>query len=495
MLKMTARTQLKIPTENHSNLLVPDFSEISSALEHNEKRFAAANAVIADIRLSDFREMVRGRIAELLGLERDINQPILITAHQPGLWHPGIMYKCAVAGNFAGKYFLLSINVDSDVVSPISCKVPYSIDGRLTFTKTVLIDNENEQIIQMLTKPPRADLDSFLAKIEAKVATLPDDSVLKNFKKFIVIHSRQYNQSDTLSNWLTNCRKEYFPVKNLNELDLSELCNTDEFRLFALDILQNCKNFFDIYNSCLDNYRAEHKVRSEVNPFPNLEHRTDNNIELPFWLIADDGRRHPMCVNYIDKSILADHRDVIEGLSRDSSPDDLVRYEIRPKALLLTMFMRMFAGSIFIHGVGGGNYDEVTDAVIREYYRCEPPTYIIATRTEFPPIATDADIDETIKLARKELRNMEFNPDEYLDGDNQLGVEKRAILAKSRNDTTKAEYRRLKEIRLTLVKEIKDIIDGKEKEIERLEQQRSSVERVRRRDFPYFFYPPEALEG
>ncbi len=485
--------QFKIPIENHSRLLVPDFSEIPAVVDENEKAFASARVSVAGMTLADFRSRVRDRIGRLVGLKTGISRRIMLTAHQPGLWHPGILHKYAVMNRFADDHFLLNINVDSDVVSPVSCKVPYASNDRLRVADTVIVENDEDLITQALEKPPKKDLDGIFVEIEKKVATLPDNSVSESFGRFLEVHNAEYERSDTFSHWLTNCRREYFPVPGLYEIELSPLCNTEEFRLFASDIIENCEDFHRMYNSCLDEYRAEHRIRTSINPFPNLEHRTETNIELPFWLITSDGQRHPMCVNCKDKSILADHKEVLAQLSRDSGPSSLENYDIRPKALLLTMFMRMFVGSIFVHGVGGGNYDQVTDAVIRKYYGCEPPTYIVATRTEFLPIGGDRDIDERIKQAKDELRNMKFNPDEYLDEKNPLAVEKKSILSKARNDTTKDEYRRLKEIRQTLVEKIRGTIDEKEKEIELLEHEKSGLERVRRRDFPYFFYPLELL--
>jgi hypothetical protein len=485
--------EFKIPTENHSRLVVPDFTEIPAAVDQNERIFAGDHLIVAGLSHTEFRSRVLDRIGRLIGLEKGMSRRIMLTAHQPGLWHPGILHKYAVINRFAHDYFLLNINVDSDVVSPVSCKVPRVSSGQFRVTDTVIVENDENRTIQALEKPPQDDMNDVFFEIERRVAALPDDSVSENFRRFLEIHKAEYRRSDTFSDWLTNCRRQYFPVPDLHEIRLSDLCNTEEFRLFASDIIENCEDFHRIYNACLDKYRAEHRIRTNVNPFPNLEHRTETNIELPFWLITSDGQRHPMCVNCRDKSILADHKEVLNGLSKDLGPSALEDYEIRPKALLLTMFMRMFVGSIFIHGVGGGNYDQVTDAVIREYYDCKPPTYIVATRTEFLPIGGDQDIDERIRQAKGELRNMRFNPDEYVEENNSLAVEKKAILSKAKNKTTKDEYRRLKEIRQILVEDIKGFIEDKEKEIGLLEQERSRLERVRRRDFPYFFYSMETL--
>ena len=48
-------------------------------------------------------------------------------------------------------------------------------------------------------------------------------------------------------------------------------------------------------------------------------------------------------------------------------------FKIRSRALTNTLYARLFLGDLFIHGIGGGKYDEVTDAIIRRYYRSSRP--------------------------------------------------------------------------------------------------------------------------
>src|SRR5690606_15156958 len=62
---------------------------------------------------------------------------------------------------------------------------------------------------------------------------------------------------------------------------------------------------------------------------------------------------------------------------------------IRPKAVPLTMFMRLFASDLFVHGVGGGRYDHITDGVIRGWFGVEPPRYAVVSASlplELPPL-------------------------------------------------------------------------------------------------------------
>ena len=48
---------------------------------------------------------------------------------------------------------------------------------------------------------------------------------------------------------------------------------------------------------------------------------------------------------------------------------------LRPRALITTMFARLVLSDIFIHGIGGAKYDQVTDAIVRRFFAVEPPEY------------------------------------------------------------------------------------------------------------------------
>jgi len=52
-----------------------------------------------------------------------------------------------------------------------------------------------------------------------------------------------------------------------------------------------------------------------------------------------------------------------------------------PRALTLTLFARLILGDFFIHGIGGGKYDEVTDQIIRDYFGIDPPAFQVVSGT------------------------------------------------------------------------------------------------------------------
>jgi len=74
-------------------------------------------------------------------------------------------------------------------------------------------------------------------------------------------------------------------------------------------------------------------------------------------------------------------KDDLKSLSSLKTPLKERGLKIRPKALLLTLFNRLFISDLFIHGLGGAKYDLVTDEIIREFFKVEPPHFLVASCT------------------------------------------------------------------------------------------------------------------
>src|SRR5690606_22309000 len=154
------------------------------------------------------------------------------------------------------------------------------------------------------------------------------------------------------------------------------------------------------YNAALDDYRAEHQVRSPGRPMPNLDH-SGEAIECPFWL--DDltsGTRVRLQVQPTGEGyrlLLAGGEafDFDRGASADASADALLQFlrrsnhRIAPRALTSTLFIRLFIADQFVHGIGGGRYDQVLDRIIHRHFGIQPPHFAVSTATLFYPTAVN----------------------------------------------------------------------------------------------------------
>jgi len=183
--------------------------------------------------------------------------------------------------------------------------------------------------------------------------------------------SRDWPDADypiaTIGEWFTALRtnrEHEWGCDNL-ELPVSRLAGSEAFARFAGHILRDLARFRGVYNAANRAYREANGIRSENHPAPELA-----DDEAPFWVRTAVGRRE-----------------------RATATSDV--RSLRPRALTLTLFARVCLGDFFIHGIGGGKYDEVTDAIIRDYFGIEPPAYQVLSATLHLPLpgfpATEAD--------------------------------------------------------------------------------------------------------
>jgi hypothetical protein len=184
--------------------------------------------------------------------------------------------------------------------------------------------------------------------------------------------------------------------------------------------------------------------------------------------------------------------------------------KIRPKALLLTLYNRLFISDLFIHGLGGAEYDLVTDEIIREFFKVEPPRFLVASCTlhlnfkSFPGTS-----DSKISVLKKKIRDLEFNPERYVDElpltkkeKNQIGElaeKKTELIKKIKGVSSPIEKREISEEIKAInnfmgekVRPIKYELDKKiEKEEEKMKQSKVYIFR----EFPYCFFSAKELRN
>ena len=78
------------------------------------------------------------------------------------------------------------------------------------------------------------------------------------------------------------------------------------------------------------------------------------------------------------------------------------------------MFARLFCGDLFVHGIGGGNYDRLTDEIIRRFFGFEPPQYMVVSGTLRLPLRQSSVRLEDLRALDVQIRDLIFNPDRYL---------------------------------------------------------------------------------
>jgi len=81
---------------------------------------------------------------------------------------------------------------------------------------------------------------------------------------------------------------------------------------------------------------------------------------------------------------------------------------------MTTLIARLLVADVFVHGIGGAVYDEITDAVVVGLTGCEPPRHAVVSGTLRLPVHLSGTPAADIASIHRQLRDIEFHPERYL---------------------------------------------------------------------------------
>jgi len=542
------KINIKAP-QNKQIFFSPSADKIGSLLEENKKifskySFTILNQHFGEVRENCRKEVIRGALKFSSKFDRDIAdkiysapQYIIQSGHQPVFFHPGIWIKNIFLNEllkspFPDKSLGLNIILDNDICKDLNLSLPaLSPTGnlkleRVNFLSPTLASNLPFEeypcpSLELITKFNR-DIIRKLKPLESE-----NKDILNNFKIFVRCledSSRRCSQNDKRANlgeFLGLARHLYEKEIEPTYLEIlfSQICNSDEFLSFFLEIIKNIKSFSEIYNKKLNEYRKLFKIRNQAHPSPNLMIK-ENLIEIPFWIWKEGDQRRKIFIlreeegNYLyndsyGKIFLIEE----DGLKSLSSLKTLLKergLKIRPKALLLTLYNRLFISDLFIHGLGGAKYDLVTDEIIREFFKVEPPHFLVVSCTLYLNFkSSPGTSDSKISALKKKIRDLEFNPQRYINElpltkkeKNQIEelVEKKIELTKKIKETLSPIEKRtiseeIKAINNFMGEKVRPIKYELNKKIEKEEEKMKQAKVYTFREFPYCFFSVKTLKN
>jgi hypothetical protein len=181
-------------------------------------------------------------------------------------------------------------------------------------------------------------------------------------------------------------------------------------------------------------------------------------------------------------------------------------FKVRSRALTNTLYARLFLADLFVHGIGGGKYDEVTDAIMRRFYRLEPPGYLVLSATLLLPLPFFPVSPEDCRRLARQLRDLHYNPQRHLDmvsdpdarvTAEEMAAQKQAWVMKAVTDK-RGRRERFRVLR-SLTKDLETLLTGREEqlrgELGRCEERLQANAILRRRDYAFCLYPEGLLRG
>jgi hypothetical protein len=529
-----------IPKKDKEILIRPAFEDIPRLIDSNIERFKSYKFNISGIPFPEFRKNTRTEILEKareysewiwsicsklkIGRKMDAScfhnsytpdEIIVQTGHPPILAHPGVLIKNSLASIIAEKIKGIGINmvVDNDSCHDNLLNIPNINRLSSSMEKIEFIPNLQNLAFEEARYNDLTQLTTFKKEV-LKILSNPD--MKDTFINFIDMEITLFKEIQRLSDLLTGARHAYLQRFSINHLEIpvSLICETESFLNFFLHITKDIKSFIRIYNSILEEYRKLKGISSRVNPLPDLREK-GSLIELPFWIwkeneprkrlfasIATDNQVSLMYENRIVASLDFNLNGNQSGNLKKLKSLTGTGIKIRPKAVVNTMYSRMFFSDLFIHGVGGAKYDLITDEIIRAFFGVEPPGYAMITATLYPPYKPHDISHEDVKKLNHIIKDMNHNPERYASGKIMEDAEMKSLVSEKKmlinkemrnSEEKRRSFNRLKQLNSMMKEKIRPLVEVKEKEAEDIEKKLRYNSIVMNREYPFCIYPESML--
>ncbi|MCA9072409.1 MAG: hypothetical protein KDA84_25970 [Planctomycetaceae bacterium] len=532
------RTNLKIPRSDETLFARPELPSAAPLASRNCHLLRHADVNLQGRSLLELRQSARQEILELarnytgqlLG-ESDLPKPVegllFCSGHQPALFHPGVWVKNfaihALAKQTQGT--ALNLVIDNDTIGSRQLRVPTG-NREQPASKQIPFDDPQpagpwEEAV--VTNPEL--FETFGERVVDSLKPWGIDPLIDQIWPDAIAQSQK---SPSLRDALTAARMKQEHRWGLSnwELPLSQVCETESFLWFAAAILTRLPRFWETYNTILDEFRVVNHIRSHTRPVPALVEE-DGWYEAPFWVWkAGESQRQRVMAKACSREVrLSDGQEIFARLPIDPQGDVTAAVEVlktlpgqgirfRTRALTTTLFVRLCLADLFVHGIGGAKYDEMTDRLIARFFGLPAPGFLTMSCTVHLPLGTPFSVSaEEEQDIRHQLRDLEFNPERHLspgvDAEvNALMAEKQSLIAESRTATKDGSdlterrrqsrenherHLRFKEIREQLADHADQPRQLLKQELETIHQHLHANELLQDREFSFAIYPEEKL--
>lgn len=438
-----------------------------------------------DRSLRQWQQLTR---TEMLGEEFE---RVIATGHQPGFWHPGILAKYFAAEHAAQLTradAIVELVVDQDVVDLATLDLPImSRSGDLS------------------RHAPRWEMDPRRSEPDWPAGTrnplIPDHQPLKLGKgvREAILHTRMrwYAMRQALKTCATaRSQAEQFAlaaallreVRFKNRalppaalvsrtqieiprflLSASQLVRTTLWSALLDEVTADPKRMFTTYNQAVDNHPEARMAPLRIGP--------TGSMEVPFWLITEDGSRHRAY----------DHDLLREGVT------------LWPRALTMTALARLGLCDLFVHGQSGIVYDRITDQWIQHWLGLPlaPVTMVTATLTlDFDRKAADErDLDRAKWLAH----HVPYNLDR-VHGFDEAARQRRDLLkaiqdAPRRSDQRRALFEQMRDLQRLLAAKHPELVEQAQQNVEHVKQRIAQTDIIDDRTWSFALYPHSRIKA
>ncbi|MAT68395.1 MAG: hypothetical protein CMJ58_02620 [Planctomycetaceae bacterium] len=412
-------------------------------------RDAADEPTIGELQLAEFQAAARQELLEAAAryvasyapppAPATADRPLIVVGHQPDLVHPGVWLKnfaaAALAEELGGT--ALHLVIDTDGAHAAATRVP-SGSPASPVARSIRFDApagpmawEQQRVIDQRL------WESFAERVAAELEPFSIAPLITAWWPTVLARSRAGVPPGLALAQARHLTELQWGAAT-RELPQSAVCQTESFRRFLCHLLAHLPRFNQAYNGALADFRRRHGISNHAQPMPNL---ADEGawLEAPLWIWShDDPTRRALLVRGSAGQVEISDGQGFQAtlpLAADADPAaaiaELARLEdsgvkIRSRALVTTLFARLAVSDLFVHGIGGARYDEVTDEIGRAFFGVELSPYAAISGTLRLPIAHDQVGPDDVRRLRQTLRELRFHPERFLAETNLGDADRRA---------------------------------------------------------------------
>jgi hypothetical protein len=508
--------RLRAPQQDGAVLAEPPLSQAAALITANRRHLASLSIPVGGLPFAELRRQACAAIFRLANQylgendEPGVMNPgtgFLLSGHQPELFHSGVWVKNFALNGLARKTAATPLNliVDNDTAKSAALHLPTKVDGTWHRQAMPLDRWESE-----VPYEERAVLDedlfaSLVARTEPVTHDWPWQPLLADFWREVVA---QAGRTPLLGERLVAGRRALerrWGCQNL-EVPVSRLCGSEPFARFAWHLLNELPRLHEVYNGAVQDYRRANGIRSRNHPVPDLVAEGDW-LEAPFWAWRAGARRRGRLLARTTSAGLELRVQDDRWPTLPADPDRAVAtwqalhaqgFKVRSRALTTTLFARLFLADLFIHGIGGAKYDELTDAIIRRFFGIEPPAFLVLTATLLLPFPVPGAEAADCRGLERRVRDLHYNPQRYLED----GVEAELLVRQKqdwidRQPTDPGEkrerFQRLRQLTEQLRKYLGDQEPQAAATLAECRRRLEVAAVLRRRDYAFCLFPEAKL--
>lgn len=541
--------RLRAPSENRSVVVHPGWDRIPDLVRENILLRSQTDFDFQGRKLTDIRRQAKQELldaaklwtANYRSIDAKFNlspDKLFLAGHQPQMFHPGVWFKNFSLSRLAEKEHATAVNliIDSDSISSTSLPVPTgSIENPIL--KNIPFDSPSPAIPYEERRVEDHSLfQSFGHRVQEQIAPFIPNPLIEYLWPIVI---DQLNNTDRIGYCIAQARHILEGQWGFNTLEIpqSVVCDQNSFHWFTAYLLAQLPKFSAVYNDAVREYRRLYHIRSASHPAPDLA--VDSQwFEAPFWIwTTENPRRKRLYVKHgTGELLLTDRQDITERLPF-TNPNNLASVaekltelalrgiKIRSRALITTLWARLVLSDLFIHGIGGGNYDLVTDRIIERFFHQQPPGFMILSATLLLPInlnstrraltedrseaaqSENSTITNNPKRIDRELRDLEYHPEVFLNGmfnnSNNMPAEIRPLIEKKQKWIHTPQTLENAKIRCHSIREVNEKLQAylslKRSQLldlrQKLAQQLNAQTTLNWREYGFCLYPDNSIQA